>query len=163
MKKSVIFLCLLAFNIVQANAQSLYKQVFDYATSIVNNPKSTEEQIQINQFKVTALNYMANEVKKRNLKKDSYFFDCQAVNMSSFITDFEQDVIKARSISTAKRLAVIDCYRKASMHNSLFNDTDKEKTMSYVNDKQTFTPFSLDTDWEKAYEEATKNIKSVLK
>jgi hypothetical protein len=58
---------------------------------------------------------------------------------------------------------VIACYRDASLNNPLFNDSDKETTFVYVNDKQTYTPFSLDTDWEKAYNQATAKIKTILK
>ena len=42
-------------------------------------------------------------------------------------------------------------------------DTDKERVLCYVNDKQTYTPFSLDTDWEKAYKQASENVKKVFK
>ena len=145
------------------SAQTLYKKVFDNATAVVNNAASNDQQIQINQYKITVLNYISNQVKKRGLTKDSYLYDSQAVNLASFITDFETYVIKARAISTEKRLEVIACYRDASLNNPLFNDTDKETTYVYVNDKQTYTPFSLDTDWEKAYDQATEKMKTILK
>ena len=102
-------------------------------------------------------------MKKRKLEKNSYFYDSQAVNLASFITDFETAIIKARAISTEKRLEVLACYRDASLQNPLFGDDDKETTYVYVNDKQTYTPFSLDTDWEKAYDQATEKVKAILK
>lgn len=144
-------------------AQSLYKKVYDNAVAVVNDAAANDQQIQVNQFKITALNYMSNQVTKRNQTRNSYFYDSQAVNMASFITDFETYIIKARTISTEKRLAVIGCYRDASLQNPLFNDQDKETTLVYVNDKQTYTPFSLDTDWEKAYDQASAKIKEILK
>ncbi len=160
--KQVFLTLLLAASVSAASAQSLYKKVFDNATSVVNNATSNDQQIEINQYKITVLNYISNQVKKRKLTKDSYFYDSQAVNLASFITDFETNVIKARSISTEKRLEVIKVYRDASLQNPLFGDDDKELTCVYVNDKQTYTPFSLDTDWEKAYAQATEKIKAVL-
>lgn len=144
-------------------AQSLYKKVYDNAVAVVNDAAANDQQIQVNQFKITALNYMSNQVTKRNQTRNSYFYDSQAVNMASFITDFETYIIKARTISTEKRLAVIGCYRDASLQNPLFGDQDKETTLVYVNDKQTYTPFSLDTDWEKAYDQASAKIKEILK
>ena len=154
----------LAFGaMVSMNAQTLYKKVFDNAVAVVNDAASNDRQIQINQFKITALNYISNQVTKRKLEKNSYFYDSQAVSMASFLTDFETNLIKARAISTEKRLAVIDCYRSASLQNALFNDQDKETTLVYVNDTQTYTPFSLDTDWEKAYEAANAKIKTIMK
>ncbi len=163
MKRIILTLAFAVFAMTAVNAQSLYKRVHDNATAVVNNAASNEQQIQINQFKITVLNYMMTQSKKRNLNKDDYFFDSQAVNLATFVTDFETNIIKARQISTEKRLAVIECYRNASLQNPLFNDTDKDATYCYVNDKQTYTPFSLDTDWEKAYDQATKNIKAILK
>ena len=162
--KQIILTLILTVGVSAAmNAQTLYKKVHDNATAVVNNVASNDQQIQINQFKVTALNYISNQVQKRNQKRDSYFFDAQAVSLASFITEFETNIIKARAISTEKRLAVIKCYRDASLQNPLFGDNDKETTLCYVNDKQTYTPFSLDTDWEKAYAQAEKEIKAILK
>lgn len=163
MKKIITFITFTFIVLAQASAQDLYKKVYETSIDIVNSPNSSDEQIQINQFKVTVLNYMASQVKKSGEEKDSYFYDSQAVNMSSFITDFESNVMKARAMSTAKRLQVIEIYRNASLSNPLFNDGDKDKVYCYVNDKTTYTPFSLDTDWEKAYEEATIKIKDFFK
>lgn len=163
MKKIITFITFTFIVLAQASAQDLYKKVYETSIDIVNSPNSSDEQIQINQFKVTVLNYMASQVKKSREEKDSYFYDSQAVNMSSFITDFESNVMKARAMSTAKRLQVIEIYRNASLSNPLFNDGDKDKVYCYVNDKTTYTPFSLDTDWEKAYEEATIKIKDFFK
>lgn len=163
MKSILLTAFMVAASSLTVNAQNLYKKVFDNATAVVNDAASNDQQIQINQYKITALNYISNQVKKRGLTKDSYFYDSQAVNLASFITDFETYIIKARAISTEKRLEVIACYRDASLNNPLFNDTDKETTYVYVNDKQTYTPFSLDTNWEKAYDQATEKMKTILK
>lgn len=163
MKKILAAICLLSAFAVQADAQSLFETVYKNAVAVVNDPKANDEQIHINQFKVTALNYIRNQVEKRKQTKDSYFYDSQAVNMTSFVTDFETNLIKARSISTAKRLAVINCYREATLKNPLFNDSDKSTSMVYVNDKATLTPFCLDCDWNKAYEMATQQVKDILR
>ena len=163
MKKFFFTIILLVATICQANAQSLYKTVYENAIGIVNKASSTQEQVDINQFEVTVLNYIQAQVTKRGLKKDGYFYDSQAVNMKSFVDDFRYYVNKARQVSAAKRLEVFACYRDASLQNPLFNDTDKDRALVYVNDKKTYTPFSLDTDWEKAYEQASANIKSIIR
>lgn len=156
-------LLVLMASVSSINAQSLYKTVFDRATAIVNDPKSSDEAIEINQFKVTALNYMTTQVKKRGLQKDSYFYDSQAVNLTSFVTDFQANLDKARSISATKRTEIIKIYTDACKYNPMFKDSDKEKVNCYVNDKSTMTPFCLDTDWEKAYDQATTLAKAALK
>lgn len=163
MKKFLMILFVGLGLATSVNAQSLMQEVHEKATAIVNNPSSSEEQVNINQFKITALNYIVTQVSKRDLKKDSYFFDCQAVNLQTFISEFMANLMKARQISTEKKQQVIDCYRKATLDNTLFNDTEKEKVQTYVNEANSPTPFSLDTDWEKAYDQATKNVKQILK
>ena len=114
MKKFIFAMLLLAISAANVQAQSLYKTVYDRATAVVNNPSSSDEEVQINQFKVTALNYISMMVKKRGMNKDSYFYDSQAVNC-------------------------------------------------YINDKSTLTPFCIDTNWEKAYDQATTMVKLALR
>ena len=163
MKKIILSLLVLMASVASIQAQDLFKTVRDNATKVVNNPSSSDEEIQINQFKVTALNYLAMMVQKRGLKKDTYFYDSQAVNMTSFITDFQVNLEKARAISPAKRMEIMKIYTDASKFNPLFKDTDKEKVNCYVDDKTTMTPFCLDTDWEKSYDQATTLTKAALK
>ena len=163
MKKILFTLLVLVASVTGIQAQSLYKTVYERATAVVNNPASSDEEIQINQFKITALNYMSMMVKKRGLKKDSYFYDSQAVNMASFITDFLANLENARSISPAKRTEILKIYTDASKYNPLFKDTDKEKVNCYVEDRSTQTPFCLDTDWEKAYDQATTLVKAAMR
>ena len=163
MKKIILSLLVLMASVASIQAQDLFKTVRDNATKVVNNPSSSDEEIQLNQFKVTALNYLARMVQKRGLKKDTYFYDSQAVNMTSFITDFQVNLEKARAISPAKRMEIMKIYTDASKFNPLFKDTDKEKVNCYVDDKTTMTPFCLDTDWEKAYDQATTLTKAALK
>ena len=163
MKKILFTLLVLVASVTGIQAQSLYKTVYERATAVVNNPASSDEEIKINQFKIAALNYMSMMVKKRGLKKDSYFYDSQAVNMASFITDFLANLENARSISPAKRTEILKIYTDASKYNPLFKDTDKEKVNCYVDDRSTQTPFCLDTDWEKAYDQATTLVKAAMR
>lgn len=156
-----LFTALLIAVSVTCSAQSLFQTVMTQATAIVNNPNASDDQQNIAQFKVTALNYISMMVTKRGLDKDTYFYDSQAVNLASFVTDYLLSLEKANS--PAVRQAILKCYQQASIENPLFKDTNKEKVNCYVADKTTRTPFSLDTDWEKAYDQATKNIKSILK
>ena len=164
MKKSFILLGLTLLSYTHTvNAQSLFDTVYKSAIEKVNDVKSSQETIDINQFEVTALNYLQTQVKKRALKKDSYFYDSQAVNLKSFVDDFLYYLNKTRTMPQAKRAAVIACYREASLSNPLFNDTNKERIYCYVNDTKTYTPFSLDTDWDKAYNQATAKIKTIIR
>ena len=101
MKKILLSMLVLMASATGIQAQSLYNTVHERATAIVNNPASSDEEVQINQFKVTALNYISMMVKKRGLAKDTYFFDSQAVNLSSFITDWEKAYDQATTLVKA--------------------------------------------------------------
>ncbi|MDE5739086.1 MAG: hypothetical protein K2H04_07760 [Bacteroidaceae bacterium] len=164
--KKVIFtlLTLIASaNSIQAQNKNLYDVVYEEATKIVNNPKSSDDQIQINQFKVTALNYMSMMIQKSGMKKDEMFYATQAVMMSSFVTDFHANMLKAQEMSPSKRNEILKIYTDACKYNPMFKDTDKERANAYVNDKSSLTPFCLDTNWEKAYDQATTLAKAALK
>lgn len=162
MKRIVLSLLTMVLFAGSMNAQNLYRTVYDKATAIVNSANASEEELQLNQFKVTCLNYISMMVQQKNLKKDNYFYDSQAVSLTSFVTDFQVNLYKARAISTEKRLEVIKLYRDATLHNPLFKDTNTERTLCYVNDLNSLTPFSIDTDWEKAYEQTTTMAKSLF-
>jgi hypothetical protein len=150
-------------NSMQAQNKNLYDVVYDDAIKVVNSPKSSDDQVQINQFKVTALNYMTMMLQKRGMKKDEMFYATQAVMMSSFVTDFQANMLKAQEISPSKRAEILKIYTDACKNNPMFKDTDKERANAYVNEKGSLTPFCLDTNWEKAYDQATTLAKAALR
>ena len=102
-------------------------------------------------------------LQKHGMKKDDMFFATQAVMMSSFVTDYHANVLKAQEISPAKRNEILKIYSDACKYNPMFKDTNKERANAFVNEKGSLTPFCLDTDWEKAYDQATTLAKAALK
>ena len=50
-------------------------------------------------------------------------------------------------------------FMDASISNPMFDDNDEETTMSYVKDGNELTPFSLNTDWQKAYAAVKSQLK----
>ena len=62
MKSILLTAFMVAASSLTVNAQNLYKKVFDNATAVVNDAASNDQQIQINQYKITALNYISNQV-----------------------------------------------------------------------------------------------------
>ena len=49
-------------------------------------------------------------------------------------------------------------YKEATIHCPRFNDMDKDLILSYYNNDNFLTQFSLDCDWEKAQQEVD-NVK----
>ena len=163
MKKIFFILSMLCFAWGNTNAQSLYKTVRDKANKVVNDLTANQDNRDVNQFKIMTLNYIVAQVSKRGINKDGLFYDSQAVSMTSFVDDCFFYAMKAGKISAAKKKQVLDCYKNASLAFPMFNDPDKKSTQMYVRKENTFTPFSLDTDWDKAYDKACKDIKSIIK
>ena len=48
------------------------------------------------------------------------------------------------------QIKVIKQFMDVSLSNPLFNDSDTEMVHAYVNDGNSLTRFSLDTDWRRA-------------
>lgn len=146
----VLFLALL-FGAAQTKAQEVYNIVLENATRVVNNPTSTYTQTKIAQFKRTALVYLKSKSFEASDTVSAELLNTQAYYLSEFLTLFVDQLIKSKSASSDAQCEKMSLFMSASESNPLFNDPDKETTLSFVNAKGEFTPFSLDTDWQKAY------------
>lgn len=140
-------------------AQDVYNLVLNNATRIVNNPTSNYTQTQISQFKRTALVYMKSKAFEATDSVPSAFLDTQAYYLSEFITLFFNDVMKSKRLDNEKRKERIMMFTDASISNPMFDDTDKDTTLAFIKDGGELTPFSLDTDWQKAYAAALAQLK----
>ena len=124
--------------------------VMESATRIVNNPTSNYTLTRVAQFKRTALTYMrgkALETPEANDTEVVHFLDTQAYYLNEFTDRFFREILK---VSGNARKECIMTFVKASSENPVWNDPDKSVTESYIGTGE-LTPFSLDTDWEKAY------------
>ncbi len=142
-----------------ARAQDVYNLVLDNATSVVNNPLSNFMQTQIAQFKRTSLIYLKQKTLEETDTIPSCFLDTQAYYLSEFVTLFLNDVWRSKRLDEGKRKERIMMFTDASVSNPLFYDEDKETTLSFIKTAGEVTPFSLDTDWQKAYLAAKSQLK----
>ena len=161
MRKYLLFTLLTLFACFASSvkAQDVYNLVLNNATRIVNNPTSNYTQTQISQFKRTALVYMKSKAFEVTDSVPSGFLDTQAYNLSEFITLFFNDVMKSKRLDSEKRKERIMMFTDASISNPMFDDTDKDTTLAFIKDGGELTPFSLDTDWQKAYAAALAQLK----
>ena len=158
MKKLIIPAMALAMAIQPVKGQTLYEAVYEKVQSVVNNPASSDVEKQENRFKLEALNYLKTKGQQQGLTSDSYFLDSQAVNLTSFIDDFLTNVRTAEKVSKSKRDEMVRCYVNAAKKFPLFQDPANS-----VADESKAIPFPINTDWEKAYDNATTVAKSILK
>lgn len=132
-------------------AQEVYDMVLDNATRIVNSPTSSFLNTQIAQFKRTALIYIKSKAFERTDSVPAKFLNTQAYYLTEFLNLFFAEMIKIKDLPEKARKQRILRFMDASACNPLFHDPDEETTLSFVENGGEVTPFSLDTDWQKAY------------
>ncbi len=158
MKHLIVLLTFICCAITTSHAQSVYDYVLNNATRIVNSPVSSFTQTQIAQFKRTALVYMKRKAYEETDTIPSLFLDTQAYYLSEFVTLFFEHVSKGKRTTEDKLQKRVMIFTDATISNPMFNDPDKETTLSFILNHGEITPFSLDTDWEKAYFAAKSQI-----
>lgn len=134
-----------------SHAQEVYNIILENATRTVNSPTTGFTQAQIAQFKRTALLYLKRKAFEQSDTVSADLLNTQAYYLNEFLSSFFNEILKAKDQSDEKRKAKIVLFMQASLECPLFGDTDEETTLAFVDDKEGLTPFSLDTDWEKAY------------
>lgn len=161
--KKICMAALFALATLQGQGQEVYNHLYESATQVMNNPEASESQTKINHFYVTALNYLKGTASAKMESVTTTFLDTQAYYLSEFVGSFFRNVSSAHKVSAECQHGVVMAYVNATLDNPLFNDPDKEKVHSFVGDNTYLTPFSIDTDWEKAYNAATKKADELLK
>lgn len=131
-------------------AQELYNEVLKQAEAVVNNPKADEVSLKINHFKSTALRYLKNTALKKMETVTVQFLDTQAYYLSEFVGNYITELVRMRNDDEKTRKARILDYVNATVNNPLFEEADTEMTESFIVDKDGLTPFSINTNWERA-------------
>lgn len=157
LKISLILLFILSSG-TTIKAQEVYNYVLNNATHTVQSPTSGFTQTRIAQFKQTALTYLRKKATETMPEVTDQFLNTQAYYMSEFITLFFDEILKSKKQDCEKKKAKIMLFMDASKSNPLFDDTDTETTDSYILEGNQLTPFSLNTDWPRAYAAAKDNI-----
>lgn len=150
MKKNIVLSLFLTLGACQMQAQEIYNEVLTKAEKVVNDPKADEVSIKVNHFKSTALRYTRSMALKNLPEVTTQFLDVQAYYLSDFLSRFFKDLAAVQDSDEKTRKERILLYVNASVGNPLFEDADTETAESFIDDKDNLTPFSLNTDWEKA-------------
>lgn len=147
----LLLLCLISADVP---AQDVYNFMLERATTTLNSPTASFTQIRIAQFKRTALTYLNRKAHETRPAVTVDFLNTQAYYLSEFLTLYLNEIIRDRKDSEALREAKIDLFMKCSREHPLFYDPDEETTLAFVKEGTELTPFSLDTDWEEAFQAA---------
>lgn len=160
MKRLFFFLVLTLSIVGQAAAQDVANEIIKLSKAIVDDQKQDLQTRRIAYFKVNVVNYMKMKVRDEVLRdtNDVKGFNDQIkmLNEQSYaMYQFVNLFVKRLSESTkneAKEVVMMR-FRNASINNPLFNDMDLDLVLSYYNNPEYLTRFSLDTDWVKALDE----------
>ena len=155
--KKILMTAVVLFLTASANAQDVFKLLLQDAKTVAEDKSKDLETRKIATFKYDELSYMAMQVRDDVLRDstDLDFFNRtvtmlneQSFAMYEFIEFYFERLAAAKK--KEERDIVITVFRNASINHPLFNDMDKELILSYYNNENYLTRFSLDTDWVKA-------------
>lgn len=151
MKRILFILILLCGWSISLSAQEVYQEIMRLSKKVAEDKSKDLETRKVATFKVDELKYMA--MKTRELMPDSTVrvLDVQAYAIYDFVNLFLRRLGEAKKKSAKE--VVIARFRAASINNSRFNDMDRDLVLSYYNNSNYLTRFSLDTDWVKALAE----------
>lgn len=151
MKRALTSLILSCMLTATVQAQEVYSEVYKLSKKVADSVQLDVETRKIATFKVDALEYMAYKAAEQMPDSSMHMLDRQAYALYDFINFYLQKLSTAQK-KTDKDI-IIATFRNASLNNSWFFDEDKQLVLSYYNNENYMTPFSLDTNWEKANNE----------
>ena len=163
MKRIILMAVISLATATTAMAQDVFRILLDDAKSVADDRTKDIETRKIATFKYDELSYMAMKVRDDVLRdttnleffnKTVTMLNEQSLAMHEYIQLYMERLAKAKKKSD--RDIVITIFKDASINNPLFNDMDKELILSYFNNDNFITQFSLDTDWVKALEAVRK-------
>jgi hypothetical protein len=155
--KKILMVAALCCLTATAKAQDVFKLLLQDAKTVAEDKSKDIETRKIATFKYDELSYMAMQVRDDVLRDstDLDFFNktVAMLNEQSFaMHEFLNFYLERLGASKKKedRDVVMTVFRNASINYPLFNDMDKELVLSYYNNENYITRFSLDTNWVKA-------------
>ena len=151
MKKIFLTALMLCGLSLTAPAQEVYQEILRLSRKVAADKNKSLDARKVATFKVDELKYMAMKTKEQMPDSSVRVLDVQAYAMYDFVNLFMRRLTEARK--KADKEKVMTRFREASINNSRFNDMDKELVLSYYDNPNYLTQFSLDTDWVKALAE----------
>ena len=148
--KTILTTLLLVVFTMGASAQEIYKIVYQNAEQVINDPTSSITKAKIAQFKLSQLTYLRQKAFETMPEVTDRFLDVQAYYLTEFMALYQAELVKSATKSAEERSNLAMIFLDATVSNPLFGDTDEETIYAYIKEGTELTPFSLDTDWQKA-------------
>ena len=149
---------LLCMTSISANGQEVYQEILRLSKMAVSDPSKSTQVKKINLFKVDELNYMAMKTKEVMPDSAVTVLDYQAFALYEFINLYMDKM--GKTDKKKEKTTILNIFKSASINNPRFFDMDKPLVLSYYNNDNYLTQFSLDTDWVKALAEVRRMLRS---
>lgn len=130
-------------------AQHLFDLEVANCGRLLRCPNASYVQQRMAHFQQQALAYLAAQAVDSVSARRHHLLDEQAYHLSDFMRLFYQ-VRSDSTLSESQQDLWVQRFSEASVESPLFYDDDNPRVLEFIA-RQTFTPFSLDTDWEKAF------------
>lgn len=141
------------------SAQDIFNTILQDSKKVINDTTSNVLLAKIAQFKYTTLQYIKKKSFEGKEDVTKEFLDNQAYYMSEFLSTFFKSALLNTSLTKSEKKSRIMSFIDASGSNPLFEETETDIVNAYVESNESqLTPFSINTDWPKAY----AAIRSVL-
>ncbi len=154
-KLTLIAMMLLATSAMQA--QEVYDYLLDKAEQVINDPKSTDFDLKVSQFKATAMRYFRKNIIEQEGSISAQWLDEQALALNEFVTNYLIELAQNSHAEDKVRKDIIMKYCAASRNHAMFKNVDKAESEVFIIDKGGYTPFCLNTNWVEALEESKGN------
>ena len=153
-KLALVLLLLLAP--LGASAQQVFQFELDNSARAMRSPGSGYVVVRLATFQHCALNYLATKTADRPDHERNRWLDNQAYYMADFLRLYYMQLID-ESLTETDHAIWKQSFATASAQAPEFYDDDNPEACAYVNDRS-LTPFSLDTNWEKAFERILQDM-----
>lgn len=166
--KKVLIAALMMLMGIGAQAQDVFKEIYESSYKIASDPKEDVGMRKIASFKVDALTYIntktleqlsdtTREISKEEIASIMGRRDSLAYYLYDYVNLFAKEYQRANK--KKDKDAVLKKFRDVSINHPLYNDPDRELVLAYYNREDYLTQFSLDTDWIKANEAIRKKLR----
>ncbi len=164
----VIILLITTLGVKAQEQERVHEQIFKAEYKIATNKNEDPEIRKIASFKVDAISYLksktlaeltqnSKQLTSKQIDHINKQLDTMAYNMHEFVELFRAVYNKMDGAGAKEN--IIYLFRKASLQNPLYKDTDTNLIHAYSDRNDYITQFSLDTNWVKALKQIKERLK----
>lgn len=135
---------------LSALAQQIFQFEMESCSRTMRNPMAGLVAARVAGFQHCALLYLQRKA-ERSSSDTAKWLDNQAYHLADFLSLY-QLLLTSETLSSAEQEQIKTEFRDVTLAHPCFFDEDEATTLQHVNCPQSdLTPFSIDTDWEKAF------------